>query len=316
MAVSLPRTGFSEDGLSILNPTAFIEDILLNKLYKIGLFRKPNSPTVLSRETNIPNNLINFPNIEQTYSPNFSGMLDEQISMNQKTYLQIPNFGSFIRLSANGNNNNCWFDSFLTCMSPKYRSLSLHQRQSILPSFRNWCNKNKTDILSEKPSYIKPFFTDDQFIHDIETPTIEIEMFTGFLIAWYFGVNIIYIKFEPTGPVIDGTMSIQSPECKTIFMIHLGGTGAGAHYEPVGILGLNNNQTLNEATSTFLFDWTDQRICQMPNLPTTWSLPKCLGNNSGSVERAVGGKRRRMANYRHRRTKKRVGKKRRTTHRH
>jgi hypothetical protein len=302
--------GFSEDGMSILNPTAFVESILKNNLHRSAVFRTPNPPTFLPRQTTVPETLVKFPNIEQSYSPIFSGILDEQISENKKSYLQIPNFGSFTRISASGVNNCCWFDSFLTCISPAYRSLSLEQRQSVFPVFRKWCNTRKTKILAEKPSYLDTFYTDDEFIND-----------TGFIIAWYFGVNIIYIKFEESGPVIDTTMSIQSPDCQTIFMIHLGGTGAGAHYEPVGILGLNDNQTLNEATSTFVFDWNNRQICQMQNLPTTWSLPICLTNNSGSVRSAntnntaarasVGGKRRGS-----RRTKKRMGKKRRGTRRH
>ena len=320
MAVVSTHAGFSDDGLSIINPRAFVEYILKNRLYKSALFRTIKPPTFVPRETTVPAELAEFPNIKSNYSPNFSGMLDEQISKNEKSYLQIPNFGSFTRISASGINNCCWFDSFLSCISPAYRSISLENRQEAFTAFRSWCSKNSDKILSQKPAILNAFYTNQEFVDELQSSTSEISVLAGFLIAWFFGVNIIYIKLEPSGPIIDTLMSTQSPDCKTIFMIHIGGSGAGAHYEPVGILGLTADQKLDESTSTFIFDWSDQRICQMQNLPITWTLPRCKDTNSGSVgsantnntaARAVGGKR-----HKSRRSKKRVGKKRRATRRH
>jgi hypothetical protein len=309
--------GFSEDGLSIINPGVFVENILKNRISRAGLFRISNPPIFIPHQTTVPAELAEFPNIENTYSPNYSGMLEETISQNQKSYLKIPSFGSFTRISASGKDNSCWFDSFLCCMSSAYRSISLENRQRIFPIFRRWCFKNSDKILSQKPTILNGFYTNKEFTDELQSSTSEISVLAGFLIAWFFGVNIIYIKMESSGPIIDTLMSTQSPDCKTIFMSHIGGSGAGAHYEPVGILGLTADQKLDETTSTFMFDWSDQRICQMQNLPTTWTLPRCKDTNSGSVGSAntnntanrasVGGKRRKS-----RRSKKRMGKKRRT----
>lgn len=315
-----PGMAENSAGISIIDPILYVETII-SSIRKGGIAgilrsgRQSTSPIFTNHPTSPPSNVQLTPNLQTMYSENYDGILSEETSTNIKTYLQLPSFGEFTRISASGYNNNCWFDSFLCCMSPRYRMLTLTQRQEVTQAFRNLCNENIRKIVNEMPTLLKELYPETELQYELSTPMREISMLAGFAIAWYFGVNIIYIKFEPTGPIIDTTMSIQSPDCKTIFMCHTGGMTGSAHYEPVGILGLTNDR-LDEKKSTFVFEWTDTRICQMPNRPAEWVQPNCSTNsNAGSIVSAntnntarrasIGGKRRVRKTRRQRLHKKR-----------
>jgi hypothetical protein len=244
------------DGLFIVYPVKYLETILLNRREDrtAGILRTGNvksSPIFVQQPT--------------------SGELQEDNTANSKSYLQIPSFGQFTRISASGDKNNCWFDAFLCCMSPKYRMLSLNNRQIVVQGFRNLCRENVGNIAKEMPSILTKKYTPENLAEELTaTPPREISMLAGFAIAWYFGVNIIYINIGNAGAVLDTTLPVQSQDCKTIFIGRVGED----HYEPVGILVIENTK-LDETRSAFVFEWIDKTICEIPNRPADWTLPTC-----------------------------------------
>ena len=325
MATGLPAPakktvipGVSEDRISILDPVAYTEYTLHNLLRKtaIGILRTKNTPIFKKYGAELSPNLLRTPGLSpETYV----GMLFEEKDKNFKSYLPIQNTQPFTRISSSTDRNICWFDSFLTCMSPSYRKISLVHRKEIVTQFRNLCKKNKEMILTQIPSFFPKNFI-KIFNDDIDNLNGPIETHTGFLIAWYFGVNIIYYVLNDEGLFIfnDPYINYQSPDCKTIFMTYI---DESKHYEPLGILGLTSDNKYDEPASTFVFDWSDPRLCALPGRPDTWTLPICADSNAGSTGSAntnntaarasVGGNR-----SRHRRTKKHGGKKRGSTRRH
>lgn len=303
--------GFADDGLTIDDPVAVVETVVRSGIRQSGQFRVIQTPPTFEKYgTNLPANIINTPGLSPS---TYIQMLSEEADRNIKSYLAIPTIESFTRISASGNKNICWFDSFLMCMSPSYRGLSLKNRPKVVSGFRNWCRLRQDKILAQIPSFISQEFV-NIFKNDLNNQSGPIEAHTGFMIAWYFGVNIIYYILNNEGVFIfnDPFINYQSPDCKTIFMIH---SEESFHFEPLGILGLTPDNKYNEATSTFLFKWSDDKLCALPGRPDNWTLPVCDGSNTASnasantnntADRAsVGGKRRSRKTKRRRLQKKR-----------
>ncbi len=290
MATRVVPPGFSEDRVSIINPVALIETLIrqTGDIKRSGIFRINQSPPTFQKYgANLPANIKNSPGISPS---TYIQMLSEEADLNDKSYLAIPTVESFTRISASGNKNICWFDSFLMCMSPSYRSLSLANRPKLISGFRNWCRLRQDKILEQMPSFMPQNFV-NIFKNDLDTLSGPIEAHTGFMIAWYFGVNIIYYILNDKGIFIfnDSIINYQSPDCKTIFMIHSGGMTGGAHYEPLGILGLTDDNKYDEKKSTFLFEWTDPRLCKLPGRPAEWTQPNCSITPPLVVKGQLGG---------------------------
>jgi hypothetical protein len=271
-------SGISPDGMQITNPTLFLESVLQRIPGVKGLTSAP-------------------PRFEQGANASYTGILGQTSQDNLKSYQSIPSL-KLSRISASGYNNCCFFDSFLTCMSPIYRGLSLQNRQMVFVAFRNWCAVNSDKILEQAPEFVKKLIDLTSVKEEIVNLNIEIDYLTGFIIAWFFGVNCVFIS-KPRDRNIASkyTWSIvcessyQSPDCKTIFMINTLPLTAGAagHYEPLGTLSLNEADQLDESKSKFLFDWTDRDLCKIKTIcneickPTDflpeigdWKLPVCL----------------------------------------
>lgn len=290
--------GFAEDGLAIIDPVAVIETVI---------------KTQLKRTTGILRSRKLAPTYEVSkYPTTYTNMLVNDYAKNIKTYLEIPDAKPFVRISTSARKNGCWFDSFLSCMSPTYRSISLDNRDIVASSFRNWCRVKQDKLIEQIPEFIKPFFNVDDFKMNLDAMNKEIDAMTGFMIAWYFGVNIVYIVLDKNGFKIDKN-AYQSHDCKTIFILNIIDSN---HYEPLGILGLTTDNKYNEETSTFLFEWTDQRLCKLPGRPITWTHPVCPAEvvsnadpiDSENSNALVGGRRR------NRKTRRRQNKKKRATY--
>lgn len=271
-------------------PTQFLESIL---------GRIPGLKKVMELAPQPPR----FEMIKQNSS--YTGILPQG---NAKTYQTISSL-KLSRVSASGYNNCCFFDSFLSCMSPKYRSLSLQNRQMVFVAFRNWCAVNSEKILEQVPEFIKKLVDVKTIKDEIVNLNIEIDYLTGLVIAWFFGVNCVFIT-KPRDKNIASKYTwavvcesaYQSPECSTIFMINtLPLTeGAAGHYEPLGTLSLKEDGRLDEMKSKFLFGWTDRDLCKIKTIcneickPTDflpevggWNLPPCLEGGSKKRTRRV-----------------------------
>jgi hypothetical protein len=251
MAQKQPPPGFNSSG-NISDPSAFVEDILIkhSKISLIGAQRAfKEYPTFKEDKTT-------------------SGNLMDNNTDGSKKYQSIDSL-KLTRVSASGAKNCCWFDSFLYCMSLKYRKMNYIQRQQTYINFRNYITKNKEEIKKYIPSsydIIKPILDEDLTDKNKEK---EIDSATGFGIAWYFGVNLIYIRYKDTNVTIICDYAYQSPDCKTIIMNY-----TGNHFEPVGILGLDPESKFSEKESTFLFDWSDSALCPLKTIQT-----KCKEEN-------------------------------------
>lgn len=254
----VPVPGFSPDNKRIIDPVAFLESVLEGLDGVKALFDRAAAAGVAPIFAEKAQELGNLRN-----------------GKNSKTFQTIPVMG-MVRLSTSTLNNCCFFDSFLTSMSPKYRTLPIENRPTVFNLFRRWCANNTARILAVKPEMANKLsprvnnaitnanHTNSQFVEDVQNVKKEIETNTGWIIGWYFGVNVIYIYNPPELPIgelprynISCQTAYQSPECKTIIIRQ----GVG-HFEPIGILGLTMGK-YNEATSTFLFDWTDKALCAL-----------------------------------------------------
>ncbi len=275
------KPGFSADGKFIENPTALLEATVP------GL-------TGAARAAEVAMAAPTFRTIEG--SSLASGMLSQ--TSTEKTVQELPSIG-LSRVSSSGAGLNCWFDSFLQCMSPKYRSLDLARRTDIRVGFRKYLGQEKVlnAILAQKPALMNHpafDFTDEKFKNDVRLESKnssgnpiskDLDYTSGFLIAWYFGVNLIYLKrlhFPKENryelDVVCET-SYQSPDCKTIIMCNMG----GYHFEPVGKVVLDSNQKLLEGENgtKFLFSWVDKELCKLKEFNNTrrcdlypkWSVP-------------------------------------------
>jgi hypothetical protein len=254
----VPVPGFSPDNKRIVDPVAFLESVLEGLDGVKVLFDRAaaaGAAPIFSEKAQELGNLRN--------------------GKNSKTFQTIPVMG-MVRLSTSTVNNCCFFDSFLTSMSPKYRTLPIDNRPTVFNLFRRWCANNTGRILAVKPEMADKLsptvnnaitnanHTNSQFVEDVQNLKKEIETNTGWIIGWYFGVNVIYIYNPLQLPVgelprynISCQTAYQSPECKTVIIRQ----GVG-HFEPIGVLGLTMGK-YNEATSTFLFDWTDKALCAL-----------------------------------------------------
>ena len=242
--------GWNASGKQITDPVAFVESILV-PIIERSEKEDELTPTYETIDTAsyIDGLVIEFP--ESFYQ-----------------YQSIPSLG-LTRIAANGD-GNCWFDSFLTCMSPSYRSLSARNRIPVTNAFRKWCADHISQIIKSIPQTIRDsgeysdFFRDSVFKQDISNVNKEIDTLEGLFIAWFFGVNCIVfatpgkhpdlansVKYEP----ICETM-IQSPNCKVICMIF-----SGNHFEPLIHAKFDTSMQLNETTSQTIFSWTDAILC-------------------------------------------------------
>lgn len=232
MAVA-PIPGFSADGLSIENPTLFLQSILPRI--------NPTEPPTIQKATATP-------------------MLIDPTGENIKFFekIQIP---YATRISSSAYNNCCWFDSFLYCMIPEYRATSITNRIPIFQAFRKWCVKHADQILKEAPTFMNKEGLSDAipfFKENVGNLTSEIDSLSGFLIAWYFGVNLIYVNQPYKGIyALVCETAYQSPDCKVILM-NLSQGSVANHYEPIGIVYLNTKNQLDENDSTFMFDWKEE----------------------------------------------------------
>jgi hypothetical protein len=219
--------GFSADGLSIENPTLFLQSILPPL--------KASEPPTLQKASNT------------------ASMLIDPINQNIK-FFESTSIPGLSRISSSAYNNCCWFDTFLYCMIPDYRATSITDRIPIFKAFREWCTNHAEKILAEAPSFMnKPGLSDaiTQFKTNVGNLKSEIDWLSGFLIAWYFGVNLIYVNQPYKGIyALVCETAYQSPDCKVILMNLSQSTASTArHYEPIGNLNFNTE---------FIFDWKEE----------------------------------------------------------
>jgi hypothetical protein len=99
-----------------------------------------------------------------------------------------------------------------------------------------------------------------QFKGNVQNLTSEIDWLSGFLIAWYFGVNLIYVNQPYKGLyALVCETAYQSPNCSAIIMnLSESSASSAKHYEPVGIISLNNQSILDESKSRFIFNWKEE----------------------------------------------------------
>jgi len=205
----------------------------------------------------------------------------------EKFYQPLEGTG-LARVSANGSRNGCWFDAFLTALSAKYRNLSLKNRIEIETLFRKWCaaEPNVSAIHKAAPNFLKkadlcPKL--DAFKASLGADKQEIDELDGYLIAWYFGVNLIYLKRDEASKQIQivCNTSYQSPDCSCIFIYH-----TGNHFEPCTVVA--DGQT--EKDLEYLFQWDDRTLCKLQTLSkqctndlfdTSWVKPNCTDSNVG-----------------------------------
>lgn len=275
-----------------LQGVPFVEQILQSIIGSVGQVRslQAKSPAPTYTESPI----------------DFTRYLNENPNTNTKEYQKLDELGEGMgSISASGENNNCWFYTFLQCMSPMFRSLSLGVRSGIVREFRSWCVDHIDEIIAGKPPMLAESagidFDDAEFRTVLSNPTMTISNVEGFVLAWFFGVNIIYFIREEGQHKLQCDLSYQSPECPTVFML-ITGPRYGNHFESVGLLGFSADSKLNEGASTFVFDWSDKRLCMMKTLSATcdsitmdnlWELPNCepsVGGKRGGGKRG-GGKR-------------------------
>ena len=265
MANKLPNTSTSTN---IDDPSTFLDDTVLST-FETAIFRMPNQslPTLKLA----PNTMVN--NLVQT----------EQ----EKFYQPLEGTG-LARVSANGSKNGCWFDAFLTAVSTKYKSLSLKNRSDIETMFRKWCaaEPHVNAIHKAAPNFLKkaglcPAL--DAFKASLGADKQEIDELDGYLIAWYFGVNLVYLKHDDASKQIKivCNTSYQSPDCSCIFLYH-----TGNHFEPCTVVA--DGQA--EKGLEYLFQWDDRILCQLQTLSkqctndlfdTSWVKPNCTDSNVG-----------------------------------
>jgi hypothetical protein len=260
---------------TIDEPDEFLYKTALSKL-ETAVFRiKQELPSLKLAPTTVTRNLV------QTEK--------------EKLYQPLEGTG-LARVSANGSKNGCWFDAFLTALSNKYRNLSLKSRIEIETLFRQWCaaEPNVSAIHAAAPNFLKkagicPKL--DAFKASLGANKKEIDELDGYLIAWYFGVNLIYLKRDDASKQIQivCNTSYQSPDCQCIFVFH-----TGNHFEPCSVV--TDGQA--EKDLEYLFDWSDTTLCQLQIVSkqctndlfdTSWVKPNCTDSNVGK-QRAAAAK--------------------------
>lgn len=251
--------GFAADNKAIVNPVAFLES-----------FFPALKADALIRAASI---VLQRPFFVEDKSKD-TGMLSQNAKTNQKTYQNLIEL-DLARVSASGVGNNCWFDSFLQCVSPKQNSLSLLNRSLIAKRFREWCGIHASLLQKQQPKILigTPLFqTEAEFTADIKDEDEEIDIMTGFVIAWFFGFNLVQLRRDKGRLRIVCESSYQSPDCKAIFMYH-----TGNHFEPLVELHLDDSLPFKS-----VFSWKDDALCGLKTLNTlctsllfdnTWKQP-------------------------------------------
>lgn len=251
--------GWSASGKQIIDPIQFLESIL-----KPIIHNRKQKDTRTPTYTEVEDFTDNTGKIvTHKHDYHYGLIIDFPESLYQTQ--MIPSLG-LTRIAANGD-GNCWFDSFLFCMSPSYRMLSARNRISVTREFRSWCADHGTEIFKSLPHKIKdaPEFSDlteTLLQSDISTPNKELDLLEGLFIAWFFGVNCIYFatpgKYpnKPMSPFYEPICEsmIQSPNCKVICMVF-----SGNHFEPL-IHASFSGELLDESSKTF-FSWKDPLLC-------------------------------------------------------
>jgi len=261
MAAAAIPPGWNASGKKIIDPVAFLESVI----------------TPMIKESEKEDELT--PIYENT-DPTYTGGLVIEFPESLYQYQTIPSF-DLTRVAANGD-GNCWFDSFLFCISPLYRKLSALDRIPVTIAFRTWCADHADQIFSSIPSTIIEFLEPkDSFRNDMKAIGTEIDLLEGIMIAWFFGVNCIYFatpgqypnkrnsdKYEPVCESM-----FQSPNCKVVCMIW-----SGNHFEPL-IHATFTGESLNESSSKTLFAWNDAKLCK----GISAAIQSCGGNEVGMM---------------------------------
>jgi hypothetical protein len=188
-------------------------------------------------------------------------ILDQDDGANVKHYKFISSVGLF-RMAASAADNCCWFDSFLQCTSPHFRAMKLDQRLDYVHAFRDWCREHQYEIyyyfVDKNPVY-SLLINDRDFEEEMAKHDEEIETMAGFVIAWYFGYNLVFL---PRDKASRNEIAVFCASCnqtldKKVILMHF----TGNHFEPVGYIEANVAGQLDEAASMFAFDWSDGRLC-------------------------------------------------------
>ncbi len=325
-AAAASRPGWS--GTSITDPVAFLESILI--------------PIITTKVTNAADSPI-YTEIKDVMSNNgksvvfakndYHDILTQSIDTNIKDYQIVSSLG-LTRLAADAN-GNCFFDSFLTLMSPTYRSLSIQQRRPVMSEFRKWCVDHSSQILRSIPSkilsekasgYKDPVEADlgKRFKAELErkntvtekrkeknasgknvivseqvTIDKEIDFEAGYILGWYFGINLVFLATPGTHDMFPGSTgyepycntAYQSSSCRTAFIAF-----TGNHFEPLVDAKFTEDGELDETNSTFLFRWSNPLLCKVKSVANhcatnelyrdtyrPWTEPACA---------AAGGRRR------------------------
>lgn len=340
-AAVAPPVGWNASGKQINDPVQFLESVLVPIIE--ANVKGDHAPSTYIEFEDIKNNN----GAVTLHKEDYHMILPQTFPDNQKEYQVIPSLG-LTRISADGN-GNCFFDSFLTIMSPTYRTLSIEQRRPVMAAFRKWCETNSQSIIQSIPKKIlsEKFASYSDTTGDklkaelnrrvnttinvrqknssgknviVKKPVVideEIDFEVGYLIAWYFGINLVFLATpEHHDMYPDSTnyealcnTAYQSPSCKVGFIAF-----SGNHFEPLIDAKFTEDGKLNEKDTAFLFQWQDPRLCLVKTVAErclegpysdtykSWTEPGCAA--------AGGGKRRR-----HRRAKTRRVKRRRTTRR-
>lgn len=230
-----------------LNPTQFINKVVAAV-----------TPQALkNKNTNLNEDSVKYEEDKDT-----EGMLVENPGTNTKKY---RNGDPYVRISATANKNMCWFASFLSAVSDTYAMYNLTDQLVITEAFRTYCKQHVDKIKEAFPkqfaesSVYKPSF--DSLAETLSTTNMELEMLEGFIIAWYFGFNNVFLVVQEDGSVVpDPASAYQSEECPVFFLYRMG-LGEAGHYE---LLGVRDTQGMPIFVTKF--EWSDKRLCDLKAL--------------------------------------------------
>lgn len=291
--------GFNASGRHIVDPSAYLDYVLMNELQE--------GERMLQTDVNAGE----MPSIAKSPKPG-DVMLPSSVKKNAKSYQTIP-FVGLARVASSPDDNHCWFDSFLTCISKKYNMLNLQKRDNVVKGFRKWCSReeNLSKIIKGFPKKIykiKSEAPSEELLRtDISTLDGFIDARTGFAIAWFFGVNCIYIhQDEEENIVLECQTSYQSPDCKVVFIYH-----TGNHFEPIGLLSEDDikvGKKYKVENIKFLFQWNDPALCNVKYMnklcggkdafvmDSSWEKPTECGAPSENTRAMVNAIQQRMNN--------------------
>lgn len=193
-----------------------------------------------------------------------NGNLDIDINGNLQSYVYDINLG-LTRFAADGSQNNCWFDAFLFTSSDFYRTQSLSKRQELAKSLREWCKDHSDVIVNNFPQEFRDLPGFDDFNTGAKLRSElqgmkELESLAGFIIAWYFRLNLVLVNAPgPTstsrGYELNCFTNIQNEDCQCIVMLY-----TGNHFEPLVFYNDENNDTKGK------FKWTNPDLCKIRDL--------------------------------------------------